>query len=454
MDLFGTPPTAHKRDIFSVTRLNREVRGLLEGSFPLIWLEGEISNFSAPGSGHWYFSLKDSKAQVRCAMFRNRNRCVQLRPKNGDKVLVRARISVYEPRGEYQLLAEHIEAAGQGDLQRRFEELKAQLNNEGLFDPASKHGLPDLSLGGIKRIAVITSPTSAAIQDVISVLGRRYPLSEVVIYPVLVQGDLAPREISQALKLANRRQDADIILLVRGGGSLEDLWAFNEEAVARAISDSQIPIISGVGHETDFTIADFVADRRAPTPSVAAEMVTPDQHELLTHVRSLEANLHNEIDSRIDAAAQHLTYIQRRLQLQHPKQRLEQQAQSLDELAMRLQRSTRHRLSALQQGFTRQQQALLRQSPDMQLANKQQQLRNSQQRLQQAMQKHLSNKRQKLALTSRELNVINPLQTLERGYAVALHADSGVAIKTPSDVKQGDRLNIKLAEGQVSAIVE
>lgn len=454
MDLFDQQPAVPKRDVFSVTRLNREVRGLLEGNFPLIWLEGEISNFSAPSSGHWYFSLKDSKAQVRCAMFRTRNQRVRLRPKNGEKVLVRARISVYEPRGEYQLLAEHIEPAGQGDLQRRFEELKAKLQNEGLFDPANKAELPDLSLGGLKRIAVITSPSSAAVQDVISVLGRRYPLSDVVVYPVLVQGDLAPRDISQALQQANKRNDADIILLVRGGGSIEDLWAFNEEIVARAIAVSQIPVISGVGHETDFTIADFVADRRAPTPSVAAEMVTPDQHELLTHARSLEANLHNEISTRIENASKQLKHIQHRLQLQHPKQQLEQQAQSLDELSMRLHRSTRHRLSALQQRFTQQQQALLRLSPELQLANKQQHLNNAQQRLQQAIHKQLNNKRQQLALVSRELNVISPLQTLERGYAIALHADSGIAIKSPSDTQQGDRLNIKLAQGQVSAIVE
>lgn len=454
MDLFKPQAATPKRDIFSVSRLNREVRGLLEANFPLIWLEGEISNFSVPSSGHWYFSLKDNKAQVRCAMFRNRNQRLRLRPKNGEKVLLRARISVYEPRGEYQLLAEHIEPAGQGDLQRRFEELKAKLKNEGLFDPVNKAQLPDLSLGGLKRIAVITSPSSAAVQDVISVLGRRYPLSEVVVYPVLVQGELAPREISQALQLANQRSDADIILLVRGGGSIEDLWAFNEEVVARAIADSQIPVICGVGHETDFSIADFVADRRAPTPSVAAEMVTPDQHELLTHARSLEANLHNEIAARIEGACKQLKHAQHRLQLQHPKQRLEQQAQRLDELSTRLQRSSLHRLCAFEQRFAQQQQALLRLSPERQLANKQQRLDNNQQRLQQAIAQQLNNKRQTLALASRALNVISPLQTLERGYAIALHAQSGIAIKSPSDTQQGDRLNIKLAEGQVSAIVE
>lgn len=452
MDLLTPQNPQPVRKVLTVSRLNREVRGLLEGNFPLMWIEGEISNFAAPGSGHWYFSLKDNKAQVRCAMFKNRNQLVRYRPKNGEQVLLRARISVYEPRGEYQLLIEHMEAAGQGDLQRRFEELKAKLEKEGLFDPVNKQDLPDLSYGGVKRVGIITSPTGAAVRDVLSVLKRRYPMTEAQIYPVLVQGEQAAQDVAQAIKLANQRKDCDILLVVRGGGSIEDLWAFNEEVVARAIAASELPIISGVGHETDFTIADFVADRRAPTPSVAAEMVTPDARELLSQVNTLQQNLVDELEYRLEQDKTRLTYLQRRLQQQHPRQQLQQQAQRLGEINLRLQKTTRYSLSAFQHRFERSQQSLLSQRPDIQLSQRRQRLQHQQQRLQAAVHKKLNHAGQQLALASRELNTISPLQTLERGYAIALH--NGKAIKNPQDVKQGDKLDIKLAQGEVSATVD
>ena len=254
-----------ERTVYSVSELNQTIRGLLESEFPLIWVEGEISNLAQPSSGHMYFSLKDESAQVRCAMFRGRNQFLRFTPENGQKVVIRARVSLYEARGEFQLIAEHMEDAGAGALQRAFEELKARLAAEGLFDESLKQDIPELPT----RIGVITSPTGAAIRDVLSVLQRRFPAIPVLVYPVPVQGDGAAEKIVATLQLASKRKDCDVLLLVRGGGSLEDLWSFNEEIVARAIVASEIPVVCGVGHEVDFTIADFAADVRAPTPSAA-----------------------------------------------------------------------------------------------------------------------------------------------------------------------------------------
>ena len=266
-----------ERDIYSVSRLNREVRVLLERGFGVLWVEAEISNFSRPSSGHWYFSLKDANAQVRCAMFRQRNMLCAFTARDGQKVLVRARIGLYEPRGEFQLIVEHMEDAGLGALKRKFEELSARLKAEGLFEAERKRPLPALP----RRIGVITSPSGAAVRDILHVLARRFPAVAVMVYPVAVQGAQAPAEIVAALKLACRRAECDVLILARGGGSLEDLWAFNDEQLARAIVASSIPVVSGVGHEIDFTIADFAADVRAPTPSAAAELVVPDAEEWL-----------------------------------------------------------------------------------------------------------------------------------------------------------------------------
>jgi len=270
-------PSSDDRDIYSVGRLNAEARGLLEGAFPLIWVQGELSNVSRPSSGHLYFTLKDANAQVRCAMFRGNNRFLKFRPADGAQVVVRASLSLYEARGDYQLIVQSMEEAGDGALQRAFEALKQKLAAEGLFEAAHKRALPTLP----KRIGVITSPTGAAIRDILSVLKRRFPAIPVLIYPVAVQGQAAGAEIAAMIRRADMRRDCDVLIIARGGGSLEDLWAFNEEIVARAIFDCSIPTVSGVGHEVDFTIADFVADQRAPTPSVAAEMVSPDQHDWL-----------------------------------------------------------------------------------------------------------------------------------------------------------------------------
>jgi exodeoxyribonuclease VII large subunit len=319
------------RDVYTVSRLNREARGLLEAGLPSLWITGELSNFSRPASGHWYFTLKDTDAQVRCAMFRQRNLTTQVQPRDGMQVLLRARVGLYEARGDFQLIADHLEEAGEGELRRRFEALKLRLAGEGLFEVARKRPPPRFP----RRIGIVTSPTGAALRDVLHVLARRCPAVPLLVYPVPVQGAGAAREIAAMLELADRRAEVDVLLLVRGGGSLEDLWAFNDEALARTLADLRLPVISGIGHEVDFTIADFVADLRAPTPSAAAELAAPDAAAWLTGlavtVRRLAGAMLRGWRQRQETVAR----AARRLDMLHPSQQLAQHAQRLDELQTR-----------------------------------------------------------------------------------------------------------------------
>ncbi|MEP7246615.1 MAG: exodeoxyribonuclease VII large subunit [Gammaproteobacteria bacterium] len=324
----AAPP---ERAVYTVSRLNREVRLLLEHGMPVVWLEGELSNYSAPASGHWYFSMKDRDAQIRCAMFRQKNMGVGFTPKSGQHVVVRGRVTMYEPRGDYQLIVEHMEEAGVGALKREFERLKAKLTTEGLFALDRKRALPRFP----RSIGVVTSPTGAAIRDILHILARRFPPASVVIYPTPVQGAAAIPAIIEAIATANARAECDVLIVARGGGSLEDLWAFNDEGVARAIHASVLPVVSGIGHEVDFTIADFVADARAPTPSGAAELVVPDRHACLdVLVRTadrLSVAMRRElrtVSSRFDAACM-------RLKMMHPGARLTQQEQRLEGTASR-----------------------------------------------------------------------------------------------------------------------
>ncbi|MCG7868769.1 MAG: exodeoxyribonuclease VII large subunit, partial [Candidatus Thiodiazotropha taylori] len=323
------PANNGAREIFSVSRLVRETRAILEASFPLLWVSGEISNLAQPASGHIYFSLKDEAAQVRCAMFRMKRQRLRFQPENGQQVLIRAKVSLYEARGEFQLIAEHMEPAGEGALRFAFEQLKQKLAAEGLFDTEQKKPIPVPP----KQLGLITSPSGAAVRDLLSVLKRRFPALPVIIYPVQVQGEDAARQIVQMLKLAERRQECDLLILSRGGGSLEDLQAFNEEQVARAIHQLSIPVVTGIGHEIDFTIADFVADRRAATPSAAAELVTPDQLEWQQRLHAVTRRLKQNQQQRLQQLQQHFSALLKRLQIQHPKRRLQQQAQRLDELS-------------------------------------------------------------------------------------------------------------------------
>src|SRR5579871_719974 len=325
----GTEP---ERNVYSVTRLNREVRVLIERGLGVIWVEGELSNLSIPSSGHWYFSMKDRDSQLRCAMFRQRNSTLGFTPKAGQQILARGRVSLYEPRGDYQFIVEHLEEAGVGALKRDFERLKAKLAAEGLFALERKRSLPRFP----RRIGVVTSPTGAALRDILHILARRFPPAAVLIYPTPVQGEAAIPSIVEAIQTASARAECDVLIVARGGGSIEDLWCFNDERVARAIHASAIPIVSGVGHEIDFTIADFVADARAPTPSGAAELVAPDRTACLEALSRTLERLTVGMRREFRSVSDRLGAVLSRLRLAHPGVRLTQQAQKLDELEQRL----------------------------------------------------------------------------------------------------------------------
>ena len=358
------------RDVFSISRLNAEVRSVLEGSFPLLWVEGEISNLAAPRSGHLYFSLKDAHAQVRCALFRAKRQLLRVEPANGDQVLVRARVAFYEPRGDFQLIIEHLEPAGAGSAQREFEALKKRLQAEGLFDAERKRPLP----GFPRRLGVITSPSGAAIRDVLKVLRRRAPQLAVTIFPAQVQGKGAADDLLAALNAALQRADCDLLLLTRGGGSLEDLAAFNDERLARAIAAAGIPVVSAVGHEIDFTISDFVADRRAPTPSAAAELISPDTQALVRAVGKFSQRLGKTLRRRLQLDRMRLNGLEGRLRRAAPAVRLQQQQQLVDRLDLRLTRAMRDRLANRRAALALQSRRLSAQGPERRLALFQQRL--------------------------------------------------------------------------------
>jgi len=486
-------PARPERDIYSVSRLNREVRVLLERGFGSLWLEAEISNFSRPSSGHWYFSLKDAAAQVRCAMFRQRNMLCTFTARDGQKVLVRARIGLYEPRGEYQLIVDHMEDAGLGALKRRFEELSAKLRLEGLFATERKRALPALP----RRIGVITSPTGAAIRDILHVLARRFPAAAVLVYPVSVQGASAAAEIVAALQLAGRRAECDVLILARGGGSLEDLWAFNDERLARAIVASSIPVVTGVGHEVDFTIADFAADVRAPTPSAAAELAVPDAEEWHNALVRFAIRLQRAVRHRLDAQSKRLRWLTGRAALVSPAARVNTHAQRLDELEQCLLRAMRRRLQAhretlrwlsgraeLASPSTRLIQQLLRlDSLDRRLHRGWRQILHSRRsalndnrgrlwqvspvgRVREAAARHAAllsrlqsggleqtrRARERLAPLVRTLNAVSPLATLERGYAIV--RAGGAILRNAADAPAGTLIEARLSQGSLHAKVE
>ncbi|MEO6079992.1 MAG: exodeoxyribonuclease VII large subunit [Steroidobacteraceae bacterium] len=391
------------RDVYTVARLNSEARQLLEAGLPALWVEGELSNFSAPASGHWYFTLKDREAQIRCAMFRNRNSLTGFKPRDGQQLMVRGRVSLYEPRGDYQLIAEAMEDAGEGALRREFERLKTKLAAEGLFSMELKRRLPAMP----RRIAVVTSPTGAAVRDVLHILARRFPPAAVLIFPTPVQGAAATPSIVAAIDNASARGDCDVLVLARGGGSIEDLWCFNDESVARAIRRCSIPVITGIGHEIDFTIADLAADVRAPTPSGAAELAVPDRRALLAIVDKAAVRLGASVERQLVRARQRCNELIARLQRAHPGNRLRQQAQRLDELDMRLRR---------------------------------------------AWESSLTRATQRLLLAQRGLDAISPLATIERGFAIVTRPDGSV-VQDAAQVKKGDRIEARVARGTVLAKV-
>lgn len=440
--------SAALRDIYSVSRLNREARSLLEGSFPLLWLEGEISNLTRHGSGHWYFSLKDEAAQVRCAMFRNRNMYLKFTPTNGLQVLVRVRISLYEARGEFQIIAEHMEEAGDGALRRAFEALKQRLQVEGLFNAEHKKPVPRWP----RCIGVITSPTGAAIRDILTTLQRRLPLLPVIVYPVAVQGSASAAQIAQMIQLADNRQECDVIILGRGGGSLEDLWAFNEEIVARAVYNCSIPIVTGIGHEVDFSIADFVADQRAATPTAAAELISPHQDDITSNIQQLLTRLVKTQTTRLQHQQRQLLWLAKRLP--HPQRRLQTLMQRVDELQTRQLNALRLHLRHKATQFKHLQQRLLAFNPKQQLQQHTQRILQNQHVLHRAMQHLLSQQRQKVANLGHALDAVSPLATLQRGYAIVTHSIDGVLVQQVSQVNIADTLAIRLASGQLQCTVD
>ena len=442
--------TAAQRNILTVTQLNQATSQLLGEHFLSVLVEGEISNFAQPSSGHLYFSLKDANAQVRCAMFRTSQRRLAFKPENGKQVIVKAQVSLYEPRGDFQLIVEHIEEAGDGALRRAFEALKLKLSGEGLFDTASKQSLPVLP----KTIGVITSPTGAAIRDILTVLRRRFAAVPVIIYPVAVQGGNACYEIARAIVLANEQKQCDVIILGRGGGSLEDLWAFNEERVARAIFASAIPIISAVGHETDVTIADFVADLRAATPSAAAEHATPDQQEWLSRFVQLETRLQQQLQRKLNQKQQSLVWLSKRLQQQHPGQKLARNAQRMDELESRLNQAMQTRLRHNKSLVEAKMAKLWQHNPAVTISNYKQKQDYLSQRLITVTRHKLEWLNQRLLNYIQTLHAVSPLATLSRGYALVIHQPSGQIIRSTEQLKPGDRVETRLAEGRFISQIE
>jgi len=443
--------TSSRDPVLTVAQLNRLAKSLLEEHFPAVLVEGEISNFASPVSGHWYLSLKDANAQVRCAMFRNRNMFVRMKPADGMRVLVKGRLSLYEGRGDYQLIVEHMEATGAGALRNAFELLQARLQAEGLFASEHKLSLPLLP----RHLAVITSPTGAAIHDVLSVLRRRFPALPVTIIPVAVQGQGAAAQIIAALQLVNQREgclaDVDAVLLTRGGGSLEDLWSFNDEALARAIHASDLPVIAAIGHEVDYTIAEFVADKRAPTPSAAAELLSPDQDAWRQVLGQYRSRFFRLVGANISAGRLELGNLARRLQ--HPGRRLQEQTQDLDELEIRLRRSMHNKLLHEKSKLLVLHRAMAAFAPDRQLQLLQQRLHSALGRLHRGMRNRLLSLRQALREQGHALDTVSPLATLGRGYSITTTED-GRVIDSYGQVTTGATIHTRLARGTISSIVQ
>jgi exodeoxyribonuclease VII, large subunit len=435
--------------IYTVSRLNTVVRLLLEQEMGLVWLTAEISNLVQHSSGHWYFTLKDQQAQIKAAMFKGQNRRVSFRPQNGQQILVQGQLSLYEARGDYQLIVEKMQPAGDGLLQMKLEALKTKLSAEGVFDPQRKRALPTQP----KQVGIITSPTGAAVHDMLTILARRDPALPVILYPSAVQGESAAPALIKALETAWQRNECDVLIIGRGGGSLEDLWCFNDENVVRAIAASPIPIISAVGHETDVTLSDFAADLRAPTPSAAAELVSRDQQQQLHKVAQYQHRLQQAIQLRLQQ--NHLVWQQKftRLNIQNPEFQLRQKIQKQDELQSRLERAMVQKMRQSRQQWEREHQRLQHQSPQQRLPLLTKQHSHLLQRLLAAIQNKQHNGEQTLSRLSSQLNALSPLQVLARGYSVTTNAN-GELIHNSHQVTEGEKLSIRLHEGTLLVTTE
>ena len=434
----------------SISQLNRRVKTLIEQGITKLWVEGEISNLSRPSSGHIYLSLKDDIAQVSAAWFRSRQGIQKTDYKDGDRILAFGQVSLYEARGNYQLIIEKMEPAGEGALKRRFEELKLKLANEGLFDDNRKKDLPKIP----ERIGIVTSPSGAAIQDVLSILRRRFPLIPIIIYPAAVQGEAAPAELIKALSTAERRKECDVIILCRGGGSIEDLWAFNDEMLARAIFECSLPIISAVGHETDFTISDFVADVRAPTPSVAAEIIVPNYSDWLIQLSNLQKRISRLGQRKLDEKLQEIDWLNRQLISNSPTLKLKQQFQDLREINNRLNSAIKQQVlecNNLEKTITNK---LISFSPKSSLQKSISNFHQLQQRITTAIKISVSNKNHAVDLLTKALNSVSPLATLDRGYAIVKSESTNKIIYKTSEIEDGDSIRVQLSEGELIATVK
>ncbi len=431
--------------IWSVSALNFEIKTILEKGIGSIWIDGEISNFSNPSSGHWYFSLKDERAQLRAAMFKNRNLRVQFRPENGQQVLIRAQVTLYEARGDFQVIVEHMEEAGSGQLMRQFEALKKQLTDEGLFAAQHKKIVPAQA----RHIGLISSPTGAAIHDALSVIRRRSPSTQVTVLPTSVQGVQASPQIIKAIELANRMTDCDVLLLIRGGGSLEDLWCFNDESVIRAIFESRLPIISGIGHEVDFTLTDMVADIRAPTPSVAAETVTVDQYELITKIDLLEGRLNHQFLRFLELNSERLNKLRERITAFHPRRQMDALNQRLGFAISRLKMTQSSHYLHSEGRFELAVEKFSHQNPEIMLPALNRQIETLNHQLRVSMQTLVQHTQQRLALRSGALDNLSPLKTLSRGYAAI--TKQGRLIGSAKQLKSDDEVRIQLADGKKQA---
>jgi len=435
-----------ERLVLTPSQLNRDVKITLEQAYQTVWIEGEVSNLATPASGHVYFSLKDAKAQIRCALFKGKNRS-GTRISNGDQILVRGQVTLYAPRGDYQLVADFLEPAGEGELRRQFEALKQKLNAQGLFDDTSKKVLPAFP----RTLCIVTSPSGAAIQDVLNVLSRRFPALSVVIIPSLVQGDQAAVEITTALTHAIALEP-DAILITRGGGSLEDLWAFNDETLARTIHQSAIPVVTAIGHEIDFTIADFVADLRAPTPSAAAELLTPDQSTLKHQIKQLTQQLKTAMNHQVNQAQQMLDRWSLKLESLGPKARLTQRKQTLDHLQHQLKANINRRLHSTLNQLQLINTRLLATNPARNLNNHKKYQASLQNRLQLGVQSQLKLKTQHLHRQQHALRIISPLAVLERGYAISTD-EQGQVLQDVTQLNPGQTVQTRLAKGEFSSKV-
>ena len=438
-----------EQSVISVSELNKKAKSLLEKGIPKLWIEGEISNLAKPASGHMYFSLKDEMSQIRCAWFRQRQLQNTLNIVNGSKMLALGKIGLYEPRGEYQFIVEKMEIAGEGDLKRKYEDLKRKLSAEGIFSEENKSELPNLP----KRIGVITSPSGAAVQDILTVLNRRFPIIPIIIFPVAVQGEQAAPQIQNALEKANFRADCDLLILARGGGSLEDLWAFNEEIVARAIFDSEIPIISAIGHETDVTISDFTADLRAPTPSGAAELAVPDQHDWIKSIDNISEKINTIITQQINSKSQLSDWINKRLSQSSPMMTVKRQIEKSNNLQKMLSISIFQNLSRQEKNIHQLKSNLNEVSPRLKIHTQLSRIKELNQKITSCSDHLLEGLNNRIKLASKTLNSVSPLRTLDRGYAIARDAKTKNVIMSADTIEIENDIEVKLAKGEIKVTV-